>query len=80
MSFSIFMLSSVQSVPETIIFYIALTGFADTLFWSSSEVLISTHSVPDRRVKNISVFIDAWILGFMIRSLTGKLILDSLDY
>ena len=77
--FSIFILSTVQSVLE-ITFYRALTGVAHALFWPSCEVLISTNSVPERRVKNISVFIAAWILGFMIGPLIGKVVLNVFDY
>jgi MFS family permease len=77
--FAIFMLSTVQSVPETMLFR-ALAGVAHALFWPSAEVLISTNSAPDRRVKSISTFIAAWILGFMIGPLIGKLVLDSFDY
>jgi MFS family permease len=77
--FTIFMLCTVQSVLETM-FYRALTGVAHALFWPSSEVLISTNSVPDRRIKNISVFIAAWILGFMVGPLIGKLVLNAFDY
>ena len=77
--FSIFILSSVQSTVE-VIPYRALAGFAHALFWPSSEVLISINSAPDRRVRNISVFIAAWILGFMVGPLIGKLILNAFDY
>ena len=77
--FSIFMLSTVHSVPE-IMFYRIIAGVAHALFWPSSEVLISTNSPPDKRVKSISTFIAAWILGFMIGPLVGKLVLDAFDY
>jgi MFS family permease len=77
--FSIFMLATVQSVPE-IMLYRMLTGVAHALFWPSAEVLISTNTAPDRRVKSISTFIAAWILGFMIGPLIGKLVLDFFDY
>jgi MFS family permease len=77
--FSIFMLTTVQSVPE-LMFYRTLTGVAHALFWPSSEVLISTNSAPDRRVKSISTFIAAWILGFMMGPLIGKLVLDVFNY
>lgn len=78
--FSIFILSSVQSTLEVML-YRALAGVAHALFWPSSEVLISINSsAPDRRVKNISVFIAAWILGFMVGPLIGKLILNAFDY
>jgi predicted MFS family arabinose efflux permease len=60
--------------------YRMLTGVAHALFWPSAEVLISTNSAPDRRVKSISTFIAAWILGFMIGPLIGKLVLDFFDY
>jgi MFS family permease len=77
--FSIFILSSVQSTVE-VIPYRALAGIAHALFWPSSEVLISINSAPDRRVRNISVFIAAWILGFMVGPIIGKLILNAFDY
>jgi DHA1 family multidrug resistance protein-like MFS transporter/DHA1 family quinolone resistance protein-like MFS transporter len=77
--FSIFMLSTVQSVPEIMLFR-TLAGVAHALFWPSAEVLISTNSPPDRRVKSISSFIAAWILGFMTGPLIGKLVLDVFDY
>jgi MFS family permease len=77
--FSIFILSSVQSTVE-VIPYRALAGVAHALFWPSSEVLISINSAPDRRVRNISVFIAAWILGFMVGPIIGKLILNAFDY
>ena len=77
--FSIFILSSVQSTLEVML-YRALAGVAHALFWPSSEVLISINSAPDRRVRNISVFIAAWILGFMVGPLIGKLILNAFDY
>ncbi len=78
--FSIFILSSVESTLELML-YRALAGVAHALFWPSSEVLISINSsAPDRRVKNISVFIAAWILGFMVGPLIGNLILNAFDY
>jgi MFS family permease len=77
--FSIFILSSVQSTLEVML-YRALAGVAHALFWPSSEVLISINSAPDRRVRNISVFIAAWILGFLVGPLIGKLILNLFDY
>ena len=77
--FSIFILSTVQSTLE-VTFYRALAGVAHALFWPSCEVLISVNSAPERRVRNISVFIAAWILGFMVGPLIGKLILDAFDY
>ncbi len=77
--FSIFMLSTVHSVPELMLYRI-IAGVAHALFWPSAEVLISTNSSPDRRVKSISTFIAAWILGFMVGPLVGKLVLDAFDY
>jgi MFS family permease len=77
--FSIFILSSVQTTLEVML-YRALAGVAHALFWPSSEVLISINSAPDRRVRNISVFIAAWILGFMVGPIIGKLILNAFDY
>jgi MFS family permease len=77
--FSIFMLSTVQSTLE-IVLYRALAGVAHALFWPSSEVLTSINSSSETRVKNISMFIGAWILGFMVGPLIGKLILNLFDY
>src|ERR671919_49864 len=77
--FSIFILSSVQSTLEVML-YRSLAGVAHALFWPSSEVLISINSAPERQVKNISVFIAAWILGFMVGPIIGKLILNAFDY
>lgn len=77
--FSIFILSTVQSTLE-VTFYRTLAGVAHALFWPSCEVLISVNSAPERRVRNISVFIAAWILGFMVGPLIGKLILNAFDY
>jgi MFS family permease len=77
--FSIFILSTVQSTLE-VTFYRALAGVAHAMFWPSCEVLISVNSAPERRVRNISVFIAAWILGFMVGPLIGKLILNAFDY
>jgi MFS family permease len=76
---SIFLLSNAQSVVEMLV-YRSLAGVAHSLFWPSSEVLISANSSPEKRVKNISAFIAAWILGFMIGPLIGKVILNILDY
>jgi MFS family permease len=73
--FSIFLLSTVQSLLE-IMLYRALTGVAQALFWPSCEVLISINSSMDMRVKNISVFVAACILGFMIGPIIGKLVLN----
>lgn len=77
--FAIFMLSTAQSVPEAM-FYRALAGVAHALFWPSAEVLISTNSATDRRIKGISIFIASWILGFMVGPLFGKLVLDVSGY
>jgi MFS family permease len=77
--FSIFLLSSVQSTLEVMLCR-ALAGVAHALFWPSSEVLISINSVQERRVKNISVFIAAWILGFMVGPIIGKVVLSAFDY
>lgn len=77
--FAIFMLSQAQSVPETIALR-GLAGVAHAMFWPSSEVLVSTSTTLDRRVKWISIFIAAWIAGFMTGPLLGKVILDFFDY
>jgi MFS family permease len=77
--FSVFMLSTVQSVPE-IMLWRALAGIAHAFFWPSSEVLISTNSAAETRVKGIAVFTGAWIAGFMVGPLIGRLVLDTYDY
>jgi MFS family permease len=77
--FSVFMLSTVQSVPE-IMLWRALAGIAHAFFWLSSEVLISTNSAAETRVKGIAVFIGAWVAGFMVGPLIGRLVLDTYDY
>ncbi len=76
---SILMLSTVQSTLEVVL-YRTLAGVAHALFWPSSEVLTSINSSSGSRVRNISMFIGAWILGFMIGPLIGKLILNLFDY
>jgi len=76
---SILMLSTVQSTLEVVL-YRTLAGVAHALFWPSSEVLTSINSSSESRVKNISMFIGAWILGFMIGPIIGKLILNLFDY
>ena len=77
--FSIFMLSNAQSVPEVMLFRM-LAGVAHALFWPSSEVLISTNSTPEKRVKSIAMFTAAWVAGFMVGPLIGKAVLDVFDY
>lgn len=77
--FSVFMLSTVQSVPE-IMLWRALAGIAHAFFWLSSEVLISTNSAAETRVKGIAVFTGAWVGGFMVGPLIGRLVLDTYDY
>jgi MFS family permease len=77
--FSVFMLSTVQSVPE-IMLWRALAGIAHAFFWLSSEVLISTNSAAETRVKGIAVFTGAWVAGFMVGPLIGRLVLDTYDY
>ncbi len=76
---SILMLSTVQSTLEVAL-YRTLAGVAHALFWPSSEVLTSINSSSESRVRNISMFIGAWILGFMIGPIIGKLILNLFDY
>src|SRR5690606_11787043 len=77
--FSIFMLATVQTVPDLML-YRALAGVGHAFFWPSAEVLISTNSPPSGRVKSISTFIPSWILGFMVRPIIGKLVLDVSDF
>ena len=76
---SILMLSTVQSTLEVVL-YRTLAGVAHALFWPSSEVLTSINSSSESRVRNISMFIGAWILGFMIGPIIGKLIVSLFDY
>jgi MFS family permease len=76
---SVYMLSSADSVPE-VIFLRLMAGVAHALFWPSSEVLISANSDTGKRVRGISFFIAAWILGFMVGPLLGTLVLDLYDF
>lgn len=76
---SVFMLSFVQTVPE-MLFFRLLAGIAHAFFWPSSEVLITSSSSVDSRVKGIAIFIAAWVIGFMLGPLAGKLILDAYDF
>ncbi|HEY7506697.1 MAG TPA: MFS transporter [Nitrososphaera sp.] len=78
-TFAIFMLSTAQSVPEVMLFR-TLAGVAHALFWPSAEVLISTNSNTETRIKGIATFTAAWVMGFMIGPLIGKLVLDAFDY
>lgn len=77
--FSIFMLSAVNSAPEAMLFR-GLAGIAHALFWPASEVILSTNSSAEKRVKWIAVFTAAWVAGFMTGPLAGKVVLDSFDY
>jgi predicted MFS family arabinose efflux permease len=43
-------------------------------------VLISTNSTGQKRVKSIAIFTAAWVVGFMVGPLIGKMILDVFDY
>lgn len=78
-TFAIFMLSTAQSVPEVMLFR-TLAGVAHALFWPSAEVLISTNSNTETRIKGIAAFTAAWVMGFMVGPLIGKLVLDAFDY
>jgi DHA1 family multidrug resistance protein-like MFS transporter/DHA1 family quinolone resistance protein-like MFS transporter len=42
--------------------------------------LISTNSTPEKRVKSIATFTAAWVAGFMVGPLIGKVVLDVFDY
>ncbi len=77
--FSVLLLSTVQSIPEVLLFRM-IAGLAHSLFWPSSEVLISTNSTADSRVKSIAMFTAAWVLGFAIGPLIGKTVLSVFDY
>lgn len=77
--FAIFMLPTAQSVPEAMVFR-ALSGVAHALFWPACEVLISTNSPHEKRVKWIALFTAAWVGGFMAGPLAGRLVLDYFDY
>jgi hypothetical protein len=76
--FSILVLSSVDCTLEVAL-YRTLTRVAHTLFWQSSELLTSLNSSFDFPVRNISMLIGAWILGFMVRPLIGNLIINLFD-
>jgi predicted MFS family arabinose efflux permease len=57
-----------------------MAGVAHALFWPSCEVLISTNSSPEKRVKWIALFTAAWVGGFMAGPLAGRLALEFFDY
>ena len=78
-SISVFLLSYVQSIPE-IIFFRLLAGIAHALFWPSSEVIISSNSETNARVKGISIFTAAWVAGFMVGPLAGNVVLETFDF
>jgi predicted MFS family arabinose efflux permease len=73
------LLSTAQSVSEAMIFR-GMAGVAHALFWPSCEVLISTNSPPEKRVKWIALFTAAWVGGFMAGPLAGRLALEFFDY
>ncbi len=77
-SLSVFMLSFVENVPE-IMFFRLLAGIAHAFFWPSSEVLIAA-AAGEKRVSGIAIFTAAWVAGFMVGPLAGKIILDSFDF
>jgi MFS family permease len=77
--FSILMLSTVHSTLEVVL-YRTLAGVAHALFWPSSEVLTSINSSSESQVRSISMFLGAWILGFMVGPVIGKMILNLFDY
>jgi MFS family permease len=76
---SVGFLAFVQSIPE-IMFLRLLAGVAHALFWPASEVLISSNTDPRARVKGISIFTAAWVAGFMLGPLAGKVVLDTFDF
>jgi MFS family permease len=76
---SVFLLSTVQDIPE-VMFYRLLAGIAHALFWPSSEVLISSSSDSNSRVKGIAIFTASWVAGFMLGPLAGKVVLDAFDF
>ena len=77
--FSVFMLAFVEEIPE-MMFFRLLAGIAHALFWPSSEVLISSTSEQSARVKGIAIFTAAWVAGFMLGPLAGKVVLDTFDF
>jgi MFS family permease len=77
--FAIFMLSEVATVGDTILLR-AVSGIAHAFFWPSAEVIVSTTAPSDKRVKWIAIYTAAWVCGFMIGPLIGKLILDHFTY
>ena len=76
-SVSVYLLSIAQSVPEIIAFRV-VSGVAHAFFWPPCESIISDHSKPGDRVKNISKFIMSFVSGFMIGPLIGAWMLDGL--
>jgi MFS family permease len=77
--FAIFMLSEVTSVGDTTVLR-GISGIAHAFFWPSAEVIISTTAPSDKRVKWIAIYTAAWVGGFMIGPLIGKLVLDHFNY
>jgi MFS family permease len=77
--FAVFMLAFVEEIPE-MMFFRLLAGIAHALFWPSSEVLISSTSEQSARVKGIAIFTAAWVAGFMLGPLAGKIVLDAFDF
>lgn len=75
-SSSIFLLSTVQSVPEIMSFRI-LTGIAHGFFWPPCESIIAKISEKKDRVKNVGRFAGFFVSGFMVGPLIGTLLLDN---
>src|SRR5207247_6385972 len=76
--FSIFMLSTVHSVPELMLYRI-IAGVAHALFWPSAEVLVSTNSSPETRFKSHPTSTATWILGLTSGPIVVKSYLDALN-
>lgn len=77
--FAIYLLSFTHQLNEILLLRF-ISGISHSLFWPSSEALIATNSSKNNRIKGISLFTSAWVAGFMVGPLLGKLILGLFDY
>jgi MFS family permease len=77
-TFSIYLLSTAESVPQVIIFR-TLVGVAHSFFWPPCESIISQSTTPQNRVKAISQFMAFFVVGLMIGPLIGSFLLEHFD-
>ena len=77
-TFSIYMLSVADSIPQVIICR-TLVGVAHSFFWPPCESIISQSTNPQNRVKAISRFMAFFIVGLMLGPLVGSFLLEHFD-